>query len=51
LVNTTTLSAVGVDSAAAGELVMLELYRDTGDAADTINSNDLQVFGIRVNLP
>lgn len=51
LVNVTTLSSVGIDSAAAGDLVQLELYRDVGDAADTINSNDLQVLSVQVELP
>lgn len=51
LVNVTTLSAVGIDSAAAGDLVQLELYRDVGDSADTINSNDLQVLSVQVELP
>lgn len=51
LVNRTTLSAVGVDSAAAGDLVQIEVYRDVGDAADTINSNDLQILAVVLEAP
>lgn len=45
---TTTLSAVGLDSAAAGDGVVLEVYRDVGDSADTINGNDLQLHSVEV---
>ncbi len=51
LVNRTTLSAVGVDSAAEGDLVQIEVYRDVGDAADTINSNDLQILAVILEAP
>ncbi len=51
LVNVTSLAAVGVDSAAAGDAVQLEIYRDVGDAADTINANDLQLVMVQVELP
>lgn len=45
-VMTTTLSAVGLDGAVAGDQVWLEVYRDVGDAADTINSNDLELHSV-----
>lgn len=45
LIVTTTLNAVGLDSAVMGDFVMLDVYRDTGDLADTVNSNDLQLIG------
>lgn len=48
---TTTLSSVGFDSAAAGDGIVLEIYRDVGDAADTINSNDLQLHTVEVRVP
>lgn len=51
LVNVTTLSAVGIDSAVEGDLVQLELYRDVEDAADTINANDLLVLSVQIELP
>lgn len=44
----TTLSAVNLDGLAGGEVGILEVYRDTGDAADTINSNDIQLLSVEV---
>lgn len=44
----TTLSAVNLDGLAGGEVGILEVYRDTGDAADTINSNDIQLMSVEV---
>lgn len=49
-VMTTTLSAVGLDSAVAGDGIWLEVYRDVGDAADTINSNDLELHSVEVRV-
>jgi hypothetical protein len=51
LVTAVTMVNVPVDGASPGDLVQLEIYRDTTDAADTVNSNDIQVLGVRVNLP
>lgn len=47
-INTTTITAVGLDSAAAGDGIVLEVYRDVGDSADTINSNDIQLHTVEV---
>lgn len=44
----TTLSAVNLDGLVGGEVGILEVYRDTGDAADTINSNDIQLLSVEV---
>lgn len=44
----TTLSGVNLDGTAGGEIAILEVYRDVGDAADTINSNTLQLPSVEV---
>ncbi len=44
----TTLSAVNLDGLVGGEVGILEVYRDNGDAADTINSNDIQLMSVEV---
>lgn len=43
-----TLSATGLDSMVGGDVGILEVYRDTTDGADTINSNDLQLLSAEV---
>lgn len=44
----TTLSAVSLDSASPGDTVVVEVYRDVGDGADTINSDKGQVLSVEV---
>jgi hypothetical protein len=48
---TTSLSSVGVDSATAGEFVMVEIYRDVTDSADTVNADDALLLGVRFVIP
>lgn len=45
---TTSLTTTNLDGLVAGEPFRLLIYRDTGDAADTINSDDLQVIGVNL---
>lgn len=44
----TSIGSVSLDSASAGDVVVMKVYRDVGDAADTINSNDLQLMSVEV---
>lgn len=44
----TTLSSVSLDGAVAGDWVWTRVYRDSSDAADTINSNDLELHAVEV---
>lgn len=44
----TSIGSISLDSASAGDVVIMEVYRDVGDAADTINSNDLQLMSVEV---
>lgn len=44
----TSIGSVNLDGTAGGEVAILEVYRDTGDGADTINSNTLQLMSVEV---
>lgn len=44
----TTLPAVGLDGAVAGDEVATEVYRDSSDGADTINLNRLELHSVEV---
>lgn len=47
--STTTITLTTIDSIAAGEPFAVRIYRDTGDAADTIDSNDLQLMVVDIS--
>lgn len=48
LVTSLTLSSIGIDSATEGEFIQINIYRDVSDAADTVNSNDIELIGVEV---
>lgn len=48
LVTTLSLPSIDTDSAVAGDFVQINIYRDVGDAADTVNSNDIEIIGVEV---
>lgn len=43
-----TTGNVGLDSAVAGDAVEIDVYRDTGDAGDTVDSNDAELLAIEI---
>jgi hypothetical protein len=46
--STTTITLTTLDGLVAGEPFAFRIYRDTGDSADTINSNDLQLMVVDI---
>lgn len=43
-----TTGNVGLDSAVAGDAVEIDVYRDTGDAGDTVDSNDAELLAVEI---
>lgn len=43
-----TTGNVGLDSAVAGDAVEIDVYRDTVDAGDTVDSNDAELLAVEI---
>lgn len=43
-----TTGNVGLDSAVAGDAVEIDIYRDTGNAGDTVDSNDADLLAVEI---